>query len=143
VIVIDTNVLSELMRPAPEAQVLRWVETRRASELFVTSITQAEILVGIELLAKGRRRSVLEAAVEATFEQNFAGRLLPFDTDAARAFPMIAAARRLKGRPITQFDAQIAAVARSRGAAVATRNTAGFEHCGIVVLNPWASKVGS
>jgi predicted nucleic acid-binding protein len=136
-IILDTNVLSEVMRPAPSGRVLKWLAKESAFSVFTTTIAMAEILYGIELLPKGRRRAALESAAEAMFEEDFAGRILPFDSDAARVFPKIAAARRASGRPITQFDGQIAAIARSRGAGIATRNTGDFEDCGIAVLNPW------
>jgi toxin FitB len=136
-IILDTNVLSEVMRPTPAPEVLRWVAAQPTSGLFTTAITQAEILYGIEILPKGKRRAALQSAVHAMFEEDFAGRILPFDSDAARLFPHIAASRRMSGRPITQWDAQIAAIARSRGAALATCNTADFEHCGITLFDPW------
>ena len=136
-IILDTNVVSEAMKPAPEMEVLRWLGNQAASQLFLTSITQAEILYGLELLAKGRRRATLETAVEAMFEEDFAGRILPFDNDAARFFVKVIAARRALGRPIAQSDAQIAAIALSHGATLATRNIADFEHCGVTVVNPW------
>ena len=136
-IILDTNVLSEVMKPAPAAKVLRWLATHPASRLFTTTITQAEILYGVEVMLKGRRRAALESAVEAMFAEDFADRILPFDNDAARAFPQVAAARRALGRPIAQWDAQIAAIARSRSAALATRNTEDFEDCGIELVNPW------
>jgi predicted nucleic acid-binding protein len=136
-IILDTNVLSEVMRPAPSGRVLKWLAKESAFSVFTTTIAMAEILYGIERLPKGRRRAALESAAEAMFEEDFAGRILPFDSDAARVFPKIAAARRASGRPITQFDGQIAAIARSRGAGIATRNTGDFEDCGIAVLNPW------
>jgi predicted nucleic acid-binding protein len=136
-IILDTNVLSEVMRPAPSVRVLEWLAKESALTVFTTTIAMAEILYGIELLQKGRRRAALTSAAEAMFEEAFAGRILSFDNDAARAFPKIAAARRGSGRPITRFDAQIAAIARSRGAAIATRNTGDFEECGVTVVNPW------
>jgi len=139
-IILDTNVLSEAMKPRPASEVVRWLDSRPEPELFLTSVTQAEILYGIEILARGRRRTALESAIEAIFEEDFFGRILPFDTDAARVFPKIVARRRASGRPIGQFDAQIAAIAHSRGAAVATRNDADFENCGIAVLNPWTGR---
>ena len=138
-IVLDTNVLSEAMRAVPAPEVLRWLGSHPASSLFTTAITQAEILYGLQLLPKGKRRTALEAAIEAIFEEDFADRILPFDSDAAHVFPEIAAARRAMGRPIAQLDAQIAAIARSRGAKLATRNTQDFEHCGITVVNPWSA----
>jgi predicted nucleic acid-binding protein len=136
--ILDTNVLSEVIRSVPAAAVLRWLSTHPASGLFTTTITQAEILYGLALLPKGKRRAALQSAAETMFEEDFAGRVLPFDSDAARAFAHIAASRRASGRPIPQWDAQIAAITRSRGAAPATRNTGDFEHCGITLLNPWS-----
>lgn len=138
-IVLDTNVLSEAIKPEPADTVLRWLSTQPPARLFTTSITEAEILYGLALLPKGGRRDSLEEAARLMFAEDFAGRVLPFDSAAAREFSEIASARRKLGRPITQFDAQIAAIARSRGAAVATRNTVDFEMCGIAVVNPWAA----
>ena len=139
-IILDTNVISEAMKRTPAPQVLRWLSGRSASDLFLTTITQAEILYGVELLAKGRRRADLETAITSMFEQDFAGRILPFDGDAANEFAKIAAARRVLGRPIAQWNAQIAAIARSRGASLATRNTRDFERCGVTLINPWIAK---
>jgi hypothetical protein len=139
VIILDTNVLSELMRSAPAVSVTNWVAAQSAANLFVTTITQAEILHGALLLPRGRRRDAIEAAAEAMFEEDFAGRLLPFNSLAAHAYAEIAVARRQSGRPISQFDAQIAAIAKSAGADVATRNVPDFEGCGIKVINPWQS----
>jgi predicted nucleic acid-binding protein len=136
-IVLDTNVLSELTRTAVSSAVLAWLARQPASSLFTTSITQAEMLYGLELMPKGRRRTALQTAVKGMFRENFADRILPFDRDAAEVFGQIAASRRAKGKPIAQADAQIAAIARSRGAALATRNVGDFDHCGIQVLNPW------
>ena len=138
-IVLDTNVVSELMKPEPAEAVVRWIAAQPAVSLYTTSITQAEILHGIMLLAAGKRRAALEAAANAMFAQDFDGRVLPFGGEAARAYAQIAARRRRTGLPISQFDAQIAAIARSARAAVATRNTRDFEDCGIDVLNPWGA----
>jgi predicted nucleic acid-binding protein len=137
VIVLDTNVLSEALKPAPSPIVLDWFAAQSPSSVFTTAITQAEILYGIETLPPGKRRVRLLAAVEKMFAAEFEGRILPFDEDAAGAFAKIVAARDAAGRPISQFDAMIAAIARSQRAAVATRNTADFQHCGIDVINPW------
>jgi predicted nucleic acid-binding protein len=101
------------------------------------SVTEAEILYGVETLPPGKRRLRLLAAVEKMFAEEFAGRILTFDEDAARAFAKIVAARNAAGRPIAQFDAMIAAIARAHRAAVATRNTADFQSCGIGVIKPW------
>jgi toxin FitB len=137
VIVLDTNVLSEMMRPEPDSMVAAWISARPASSLFTTTVTQAEILYGLGLLLSGRRRAGLEAAASEMFATDFAERVLPFDQAAAQAYAEIALARRRAGRPITQFDAQIAAIARSRDAGVATRNVADFAGCGIGVIDPW------
>jgi len=137
VIVLDTNVLSELMRPAPSERVVRWVAAQPATSLYTTSVTQAEILHGIMLLPSGRRRIALESAAEAMFSEDFGGRVLPFGSEAAQPYARIAAERRRAGRPISHFDAQIAAIARSAGAAIATRNVADYDACGVQVINPW------
>ena len=136
-IVLDTNVLSEMMRPEPDSTVAAWISARPASSLFTTTVTQAEILYGLRLLPLGRRRAGLETAASEMFATDFAGRVLPFDQAAAQAYAEIAVTRHRSGRPITQFDAQIAAIARSRDAGVATRNVADFEDCGIGVIDPW------
>jgi predicted nucleic acid-binding protein len=117
---------------------MAWLaHTHESGPLFVTTITVAEILFGIELLPRGKRRDQMLTQAEAAFAEDFAGRVLPFDEDAARAFPEISVRRRAQGRPIADFDAQIAAIARSRDATLATRNTADFEGCGIRLVNPW------
>lgn len=136
-IVLDTNVISELMKPSPAPRVESWLAGRPARSVYTTSVTQAEILHGIMRLAKGRRRDSLEAAAIAVFEVDFAGRILAFSSDAAEPYARIATARRLAGRPVSQFDAQIAAIARANGATVATRNVDDFDGCGIAVENPW------
>src|SRR5207237_5452834 len=120
VILLDTNVLSEVVKPSPSNAVLAWLAEQEALAAYTTTITQAEILYGIELLPPGKRRTQLTAAIEERFAQEFQGRILPFDEDAARAFAKIVAARRSAGRLISQPDAMIAAIAQSRGAAVAT-----------------------
>ena len=138
-IVLDTNVVSELMKPAPAASVVRWAAAQPASGLYTTSITQAEILHGVMLLPPGRRRKAFESAAEAMFREDFAGRILPFGSDAAGSYASIAADRRRAGRPISHFDAQIAAIARFTGAMIATRNVADFDGCGVKVINPWTA----
>ncbi len=136
-IILDTNVLSELMGPKPSAQVATWVAKQPATELFTTSITEAEIFYGIELLTKGKRREGLLAAAEGMFAEDLAGRIFGFESDAARVFSKIAAHRRALGRPISHADGQIAAIARVRGAKLATRNVADFEDCGLDIVDPW------
>jgi len=140
VIVLDTNVISELMRPVPEPAVEIWVGAQTAAGLFISAITEAELRYGLALLPDGRRRERLLAQLEAMLAEDFAGRILPFDSAAAGTYAAIAAARRQTGRPISQADAQIAAIAASRGAAIATRNVSDFIECRIAVLNPWESE---
>jgi toxin FitB len=138
-IVLDTNVLSEIMKAKPDLGVIGWMAAQAAADLYTTSITQAEILHGVMLLTPGRRRSALEAAATSMFEEEFAGRILGFGSDAASFYARIASDRRRAGRPISHFDAQIAAIARLARAAIATRNTADFEGCGVAVVDPWKS----
>ncbi len=136
-IILDTTVVSELMKPAPSASVVRWIALQPATSLYTTSITEAEILHGVMLMPVGKRRNGLQAAAEAMFGEDFARRVLPFGSDAARAYAAIAAARHRAGRPISHFDAQIAAIGRATRAAIATRNTTDFETCGVTLINPW------
>jgi toxin FitB len=137
-IVLDTNVLSEVLRPEPEARVLAWLDEQPANSVFTTAITQGEILYGIRLLADGQRRRKLWEAATAIFDDDFAGRVLNFDGEAAGHYADVGASRRSAGRPISQFDATIAAITRSHGATLATRNAKDFEGCGIEVVNPWS-----
>lgn len=137
-IVLDTNVLLEALRRAPDERVMTWLTSQPRAALFTTAITRAEIFYGLGLLPDGSRRRELTTAVEAIFDEDFAGRVLGFDSDAADAYATIAVARRSTGKPISQFDAMIAACARSRGAALATRNVKDFIDCEIAIINPWA-----
>ena len=136
---LDTNVVSELMRAAPSKDVLAWMDERPPRQLFVTAIREAEVRTGIANLPVGARRQGLADAAERMFEGLFAGRILPFDSSAARAYAQIASASRVAGRPVSQSDCQIAAIARSLGMAVATRNVRDFSETGVEVIDPWAS----
>jgi predicted nucleic acid-binding protein len=136
-IILDTNVLSELMKPTPASTVVDWIGSQPAASLYTTSITQAEILHGLMLLPPGRRRAALEVAATAMFAEDFGGRILGFGADAAPPYAGIASDRRRAGRPISHFDAQIAAIARSTGAVLATRNLADFDDCGVTLVDPW------
>ncbi len=119
-IVLDTNVISELMRREPDPRVMAWVAEQPMASVFTTALTQAEVFYGLALLPAGRRRDDLLAAARPMFDVDLAGRVLPFDTDAALVYPEIAAGRKQGGKPISQVDAQIAAIVRSRGARLAT-----------------------
>lgn len=134
---LDTNVLSEFLRAAPEPVVLEWFATQPPETLFVSAVTQAEMMLGARLMPAGKRRVSLQAALSAMFSEDFVGRILPFDSEAVTAYVDIVSARRAAGRPISQFDAQIAAIAFQAGAKLATRNVNDFENCGIGLVNPW------
>src|SRR5271165_1645813 len=135
--VLDTNVLSEALRALPEPAVLDWLAHQPRASLFTTTVTRGEILYGFRLLSDGRRRRGLWDAAIKIFSDDFAGQVLSFDNDAADMYAEIAASRRIAGKPISQFDAMIVAMARSRGASLATRNVMDFEDCGVDVINPW------
>ena len=136
-VLLDTNVVSELMRGMPNKKVLFWMDERPTRELFVTAVTEAEIRTGIAILPDGARKRGLADAAERTLRVLFAGQVLPFDSDAARTYADIAAAARAAGRPVSQSDCQIAAIARSRAMAVVTRNVRDFADAGIDVIDPW------
>jgi predicted nucleic acid-binding protein len=137
VIVLDTNIISELMRPQPNPAVVAWVAAQPRSSLYTTSVSEAELFYGICAMPEGRRRSGLAAGAEALFAEEFAGRVLPFSGAAARRYVDIVITRRQAGKPIEAFDALIAATALVAGAAVATRDVGGFEGCGLTLINPW------
>ena len=136
-ILLDTNVISELMRPEPAQAVLDWFGRHDAADLFISAVTEAELRTGVAILPEGQRRERLQLAIDAMIDQDFQGRVLPFDTIAARPYAEIAAQRRAVGRPIAEADCQIAAIARAADAPVATRNGKDFEGCGIGLINPW------
>lgn len=136
-IVLDTNVVSELMRSSPDSRVLHWFSAQSADDLHITAITMSEILYGIELISTARRREIVRAAAEKMFEAVFADRVLTFEDRAARAFSQIASSRRRQGKPMADFDAQIAAITRVHAATLATKNPYVFEGCGVRLVNPW------
>ena len=136
---LDTNVVSELMRDAPNPNVLSWMDKQPTQELFITAVTEAEIRTGVAILPESARRRGLADAAERTLGSLFAGRILPFDSGAARAYAEIVAACRAAGHPVSQADCQIAAIARSQGMTVATRNVRDFLDTGIEVIDPWTT----
>ena len=138
-ILLDTNVVSELARARPNPIVARWFCDQSLPELYLAAPTQAEILYGLAIMPIGKRLDELTRHLGGLIEQSFPGRILPFDGNAAEAFAAIVAGRRRLGRPIAIFDAQIAAIARIHGATVATRDVADFSDCGVPLINPWTA----
>jgi predicted nucleic acid-binding protein len=137
-ILLDTNILSEVMRPAPDPRVICWLNGADAGLLHVSTISIAEILYGLDLLPAGRRRVGMEEQVEAFLLKGFNHRIMSFDEGAARHYGPLMADRRRAGRPMAAPDGQIAAISRSRAMALATRNIRDFEACGLALINPWA-----
>ena len=137
-IVIDSNVLSELMRPKPNATVVAWMRTLAPSEATTTAVTTAEIGYGLGRLPEGKRRRHLIQVFE-TLLSDISPDVLPFDAAAAESYPQIALTREASGRPIDPLDCMIAAICRSRGAFLATRNERDFDDTGVEVINPWAN----
>ena len=136
-ILLDTNVISELMRAEPARIVLDWFGNHDAGDLFISAVTEAELRTGVAILPEGQRRDRLQLAIDAMIDQDFQGRVLPFDSLAAKAYAEIAARRRASGRPIAEAHCQIAATARATDAPIATRNVKDFDGCGVRVINPW------
>lgn len=135
---LDTNVLSELMRPAPAPQVLAWIDAQTPHDLYVSAVTRAEIELGIALLAAGKRRNGLAEQATAMFEDDFRARCLPFDEACAVLYAALVAARTRKGVPVSVEDAQIAATALCHSKVLVTRNVADFSGiAGLRVVNPW------
>lgn len=136
-IIVDTNVLSEFMRENPDRHVFGWLDRQNPAEVFTTAITKAEVYYGIEIKVRGKRRASLERFAQRLFGGTFKSKILPFDSDAAMHFAEMSASRKSQGLRMSEFDAQIAAITRARGAVLATRNTSDFEGCGIELINPW------
>lgn len=136
-IILDTNVVSELMRPAPSAAVAEWVERQSLLNLATTAITVAEILRGIRRLPQGRKQSEIQRRLNEFLDLGFRGRILSFDYAAAEIYASIIAQRQGRGKPIGTFDAMIAAIASVAGADVATRDAGGFEDCNVTIIDPW------
>jgi predicted nucleic acid-binding protein len=138
VIILDTNVLSAVMRGDPDPAVVAWLDARPAESFWLTAVTILEIRFGLELLSAGRKRRELEKAFATALEQTFEARVLPFDQAAAEAAGRLAARRREAGRPVEVRDVQIAGIALSRKATLATRNVRHFAGVGIPLADPWA-----
>ncbi len=143
-ILLDTNVLSEFMRPAPAPVVVRWLDEQVSDQVWMCAVSRAEIELALALLPDGRRKQGLAAAAGGMFEEDFAGRSLPFDDGAAIRYAQIVANRARAGSPVSVEDAQIAAIALSRGLVLATRNERDFRGIeGLVVVNPWRHETGA
>jgi predicted nucleic acid-binding protein len=138
-IILDTNVLSELVRAKPDENVLAWLDARNSQDLQTTAITVAELLYGVQRLPNGRRKTGLRDAIDSMLADELAGKVLAFDGNAARQYATLVVARETAGRPIGAADAQIAAICRSHGAALATRNGKDFDATGITVMDPWTA----
>ncbi len=137
-IILDTNVLSELMRSDPAPAVLAWLDGQPSESVWITSVTLFESRLGLALLPAGRRRGMLTAAFEALLHEELGGRVLPFDAAAAASAAALAAARQRAGRPVDVRDTQIAGIAQARRALLATRNVRHFQDLDVGVLDPWA-----
>ena len=141
-LVLDTNVLAESVRAEPVPAVADWLRAQPRQELFTTTISLAEMAFGVALMPVGKRMASLEQAIERLFGVAFADRLLPFDEAAARRYPEFAVARQRLGLHLAPADAQIVAIARSRGArGIVTRNLSDFRECGLSLINPWDRRV--
>jgi len=139
VIVLDTNVVSEIFRPEPEPRVVTWLEGL-TGEVAITAVTLAELLAGVRRLPEGQRRSALAERLDLALEPYRATRaILPFDGAAAEQYADVLAARGRAGRPIRSADAQLAAICRAHGAACATRDVQDFDGTGVDVVNPWTA----
>lgn len=138
-IVLDTTVICELMHPRAEPRVVAWTDGQHAGEIYLTAVTTAELRHGVARLPDGRRKSELAERIQRTFDDDFTGRILPFDDDAAAHYADIVTHREQRGLPISKADAQIAAICRHHGAGLATRNTKDFTHTGIEVIDPWGA----
>ena len=142
-IVLDSNIAIELTRPAPDPIAVAWVRQREGAYLYITSVTVGELLYGVELMPRGRRQDANRASVESFLDLAYGGRVLPFDGSAARHYAEILAIKRKAGRPTAPHDSMIAAIARSLGMAVATRNVRDFEGIGVDVIDPWTGEGGA
>ena len=142
-IILDTNVVSELMRPQSSAAVVEWVDMQPSDDIWLTAITLAELLYGVGRLANGHRQRTLAEQLEAMIEEDFDHRVLAFDETAAAHYSDIVVARERLGRPIGSADAQIAAICRSHNAVLATRNVDDFTNAGVMIINPWTDPTGN
>jgi len=139
-IVLDTNVVSEAMKPSAHPAVAEWLNRQAAETLFLTSVTLAELLYGISALPTGRRKEVLADTLDRLLLELYGDRILPFDADAARCYAQLVTKARAAGKGFPTPDGYIAAIARAKGFIVATRDTSPFEAAGVSTINPWEAR---
>ena len=138
-IVLDTNVVSEIGKLQPSPRVINWLYRWPGTDLYITSVTEAEIRYGISLMPASKRRALLQQFADEVIDRNFGGRNLAFDSEAAKRYAVVASRQKLSGMTVSVPDAQIAAIAATRGFMVATRNVRHFLHSGVRVVNPWVT----
>jgi predicted nucleic acid-binding protein len=138
-ILLDTNLVSEPWKPKPDPHVVAWIDAQAVETLCLSAVTVAELRFGIAAMPEGKRRKVLHERLEGDLLAVFAGRILPFDLEASRAYADLMAKAKIEGRPITMADGYIAAIAASRGLSVASRDVAPFQAAGVPIINPWAA----
>ncbi|EKD53836.1 MAG: hypothetical protein ACD_60C00149G0035 [uncultured bacterium] len=136
-ILLDTNIISEMMKQSPSIKILKWIDQQEVIDLFITTITIAEISYGIYALPKGNRRSLIENSFNQAIQESFKHRILSFDEASAHFYGKLMAHRKKLGRPLSILDGQIAAIALTQGAAIATRNVRDFAHCNLDLINPF------
>jgi toxin FitB len=137
VILLDTNVISELVRTVPDDKVLAWFEYNAAIPMYVSTITEAELWLGVYSLPVGKRRSIIESCISEILKTDFAGHIVQFDSQSALVYGQLYGKRKALGKPISREDCQIAAIAQVHRLKLATRNVSDFEHCDITLINPW------
>jgi predicted nucleic acid-binding protein len=135
--ILDTNVISELMRAEPDAHVVRWASSVEAEDFATTAICEAEVLYGLALMPEGRRRTELQRGARVIFDQKLGRRVFPFDSEAAETYARLRAQRTAMGRPMREADAQIAAICAVQACILATRDIADFDNVGLELINPW------
>jgi predicted nucleic acid-binding protein len=138
-ILLDTNLVSEPWKPRPDPHIVAWIDAQAVETLFLSAVTVAELRFGIAAMPDGKRRKVLHARLEGDLLAVFAGRVLPFDLDASRAYAELMAKAKIAGRAISMADGYIAAIAATRGLSVASRDVAPFQAAGVSIINPWAA----
>jgi predicted nucleic acid-binding protein len=137
---LDTNVISETFKPLPDGRVSAWMQSTPIEQMFVSSITKAELLYGLALLPDGKKKQTLASVIQAFLETRIVNPVESFGEDDAVVYARISAYRKKIGHKIRELDAQIAAIAATRGLAVATRNVWDFENCGVEIVNPWGEQ---